>query len=88
MGKQGSRRARDRVTRVVFLDQGYTINTKENVRRKYILVNKRITNGLNKHIVIKGSNEKRKWKLLYPEGEDAKSIIRFITSYQGSALPT
>lgn len=36
----------------------------------FISVNQRIASGLNKHIVIKGVDEKRRWRLLYPAEED------------------
>jgi len=46
------------------------LTLRNTLEEKYIQVNQRISNGLNKHIVIKGVDEKRQWRLLYPDDED------------------
>ncbi|MDD5673297.1 MAG: Tn3 family transposase [Chitinivibrionales bacterium] len=43
---------------------------RETLETKFLLVNQRIENSCNKHIVITGAQENRRWKLIYPTEED------------------
>jgi TnpA family transposase len=45
----------------------------EAVETKFKTVNQRIADGLNKHIKIRGPDEKRRWTLIYPSAEEPAS---------------
>lgn len=56
------------------------------LEKKITAVNQRIANGLNKHIKIIGSDDKRRWKLIHPSTEEPVSH-QFYDQLPGISLP-
>jgi TnpA family transposase len=43
---------------------------REDLEKKFALVNQRIESGANRHIKVRGAGEKRRWTLVYPSEEE------------------